>query len=123
MFCIVSVFTVWALFYFMEFAWPRSVFIGLWFSSIGVCAGVGTTIAWVNTDVVPRLRSFSALLWVAIGLGVAWLAYYYKVVIDPNPAAFTSQEITATAIMWAMLVPNVAAVAIGLYRQIRAGWI
>ena len=120
--CITSVLIVWTLFFLMEYMWPRDVFAFLWFSGIGLSAGVGTVLAWLGSDVVTRLRSFSTVSWLAIGLAAAWAAYYFETVIDPNPAPFTSREITATAILWATLGPNVIASGVSVYRQLRSGW-
>lgn len=119
--CITAVFVVWALYYFMDFLWPREVFVGLWFSMIGVGGGVGATIGWLSTDVVPRARSLPTLGWLAVGTASAWAAFYYKSVIDPNPAAFSSTEVSLTAIMWAILVPNILASGVGLVRQVMKG--
>ena len=59
-----------------------------------------------------------------LGLIGAWAAYYYKTVVDPNPAVFSSREISSTAILWTDdCTPNVVASVIGAYRQIRTGWI
>ena len=55
-----------------------------------------------------------------LGVAAAWAAYLYKTVIDPY-ATYESNEVSATAILWAVLVPSVVATAIGLYRHIRVG--
>ena len=121
--CVGAVVTVWVLFHFMDYMWPNELFIGLWFSGIGLCAGLGTVIAWLDSEVVGKLRSLSSLPWLVLGLAAAWAAYYFETVVDPNPGLFTSREITQSAILWAALVPNVIASGLGLFRQIRSGWL
>ena len=70
-----------------------------------------------------RMKTLRTGAWVLLGLIGAWAAYYYKTVVDPNPAVFSSREISSAAILWAVIVPNVVASVVGAYRQIRTGWI
>ena len=114
-------FATWALYYFMDYLWPREVFVVLWFSIIGVGGGAGTAIAWYSSESSTMGKTAQVAGWVVLGVIGAWLAYYYKVVVDPNPASFTSREISSTAVVWATIGPNVVASAVGLYRHIRTG--
>lgn len=118
-----AILITWAMYYFMDYLWPRWVFVTLWFSLPGVGAGIGSTIAWWDSEEARRMKVLRTGAWVLLGLVGAWAAYYYKTVVDPNPAVFSSREISSTAILWAMIVPNVVASVIGAYRQIRTGWI
>ena len=120
---IMSIFIIWALFYFMDYLWPREVFVVLWFSMTGVGAGLGTAIAWFGSDNSTRVKVAQAGVWVAAGLLGAWAAYYYKTYIDPNPATFTSREISEAAVVTATVLPNIVASAIGLVRHLRTGYI
>ena len=113
----------WAMYYFMDYLWPRWVFVTLWFSLPGVGSGIGATIAWWDSDEAKRMKALRAGAWVLLGLVGAWAAYYYKTVVDPNPAVFSSREISSVAILWAVIAPNVVSSAIGAYRQMRTGWI
>lgn len=115
--------SVWVLFRLMDFLWPRWVFVFLWFGSIGAVAGIGALIAWLDADSGVRLRSYWTVGAVALGLAAAWGAYIFETVIDPSTASFDSREISQTAVIWAILLPNVAASVIGLVRQIRSGWL
>ena len=118
-----AILTTWALYYFMDYLWPRWVFVTLWFSLPGVGAGIGATIAWWDSEESRPMRILRASAWVLVGLVGAWAAYYYKTVVDPNLAVFSSRGISSMAIVWAVIAPNVAASVIGAYRQIRTGWI
>ncbi len=81
---------------------------------------MGTALGWLGSDLAPKLRSLHSLGWVVLGVGAAWAAYGYKTVIDPY-VTYESNEVTATALLWAVLFPNIVASGIGLYRQIRIG--
>ncbi len=116
--CVTSVFITWAAYYLTDYSWPRDVYVVTWFTMMGVAAGAGTATAWLGSDVGGKARSLG---WVALGVIAAWAAYYYKTAIDPNPAPFSSREVSSTAILWALLAPNLAASAIALFRQIRMG--
>lgn len=118
-----AILMTWALYYFMDYLWPRWVFVALWFSLPGAAAGLGAAIAWWDSEEGWRRKALRIGAWVALGLVGAWAAYYYQAVIDPNPAVFSSREISSSAILWAVIAPNVAASAVGAYRQIRTGWI
>ena len=118
-----AIMTTWAMYYFMDYLWPRWVFIMLWFSLPGVAAGLGAAAMWWDSEEDRRMKALRIGAWVALGLVGAWAAYYYKTAVEPNPAAFSSREISGTAIVWAVIAPNVVASAIGAYRQIRTGWI
>ena len=118
-----AILTTWALYYFMDYLWPRWVFVALWFSLPGVGAGVGAMIAWWDSEEARLMKVLRTGAWGCLGLLGAWAAYYYKTVVDPNPAVFSSREITSVAIVWAVIAPNVVASLIGAYRQIRTGWI
>ena len=123
LFAVCAILFTWAMYYFMDYLWPRWAFVALWFSLPGVGAGVGAMIAWWDSEEAGRMKALRAGAWIALGLAGAWAAYYYKTLVDPNPAVFSSREISSTAILWAMIAPNAVASAIGAYRQIRAGWI
>ena len=118
-----AILTTWAMYYFMDYLWPQWVFILLWFSLPGVTAGLGAAIAWWDTEDGRAMKALKVGSWMLLGLIGAWAAYLYETVIDPNPALFTSREISSTAILWAVIAPNVVASAIGAVRQIRTGWI
>ena len=118
-----AILITWAMYYFMDYLWPRWVFVTLWFSLPGVGAGIGATIAWWDSEEARQMKALRTGAWIVLGLVGAWAAYYYKTVVDPNPAVFSSREISSTAILWTMIVPNVVASVIGAYRQIRTGWI
>ena len=102
------------------YMWAADVYVVLLFCGIGAAAGVGTTLGWLGSDIAPKLRSPHTLGWLLLGLAAAWAAYYYKTIIDPY-VTYESNEVTATAILWAVLAPNVVAACVGLYRQIRLG--
>lgn len=102
------------------YLWAADVYAVLLFCGIGTAAGVGTALGWLGSDLAPKLRSPHVLGWMALGIAASWAAYGYKTVIDPY-VTYESNEVTATAILWAVLAPNVLATAIGLYRQIRSG--
>ena len=102
------------------YMWAADVYVVLLFCGIGAAAGVGTALGWLGSDIAPKLRSPHTLGWLLLGLAAAWAAYYYKTIIDPY-VTYESNEVTATAIMWAVLAPNVVAACVGLYRQIRLG--
>ena len=102
------------------YLWAADVYAVLLFCGIGVSAGVGTALGWLGSDLAPRLRSPHVLGWEVLGVAAAWAAYGYKTVIDPY-VTYESNEVTATAILWAVLLPNIVATGIGLYRQIRVG--
>ena len=102
------------------YLWAADVYAVLLFSGIGASSGVGTALGWLGSDLAPKLRSLHSLGWVVLGIGAAWAAYGYKTVIDPY-VTYESNEVTATAILWAVLFPNIVASGIGLYRQIRIG--
>ena len=76
-----------AVYYFMDYLWPRWVFVALWFSLPGIASGLGTTIAWWDSMEPRRMKALRAVAWALLGLAGAWAAYYYKTVIDPNPAS------------------------------------
>ena len=118
-----AIMTTWALYYFMDYLWPQWVFVTLWFSFPGIAAGMGATIAWWDSEEQRRMKVLRTSAWALLGLAGAWAAYYYKTVIDPNPAIFTSREISSTAILWAVIAPNLVSSCIGAVRQIRTGWI
>ena len=118
-----AILTTWAMYYFMDYLWPRWVFVTLWFSLPGAGAGVGAAIAWWDSEESRRMKALRIGAWVALGLVGAWAAYYYQTAVDPNPAVFSSREISSAAILWAVIAPNVVASVIGAYRQIRTGWI
>ncbi len=118
-----AILATWAMYYFMDYLWPRWVFITLWFSLPGVAAGLGAAFAWWDSEESKAMKALKVSSWVLLGLIGAWTAYYYETVIDPNPALFTSREISSSAILWAVIAPNVIASSIGAYRQIRTGWI
>ena len=120
---ICAIMLTWAMYYFMDYLWPRWVFIALWFSLPGVGAGLGAAIAWWESDEARLMRALRMGAGVLLGLAGAWAAYYYKTVIDPNPAVFSSREISETAILWSVIAPNLIASGIGAFRQIRTGWI
>ena len=104
------------------YMWAGDVYVVALFSGIGAAAGTGTALGWIGSDLAPKLRSFHALGWLLLGVATAWAAYGYKTVIDPY-ATYENNVVSQTAILWAMLVPNAAAAAVGLYRQWRAGHI
>ena len=118
-----AILVTWALYYFMDYLWPRWVFVALWFSLPGAAAGLGAAIAWWDSEEARWMKALRICAWAALGLAGAWAAYYYKTAVDPNPAVFSSREISETAILWSVIAPNVVASAIGAYRQIRTGWI
>ncbi len=118
-----AIMVTWAMYYFMDYLWPRWMFIMLWFSLPGVCAGLGAAIVWWDSEEARWMKALRAGAWALLGLAGAWAAYYYKTVIDPNPALFTSREISEAAILWAVIAPNLVASSIGAFRQIRSGWI
>ena len=45
-----AILVTWAMYYFMDYLWPRWVFVTLWFSLPGVGAGIGATIAWWDSE-------------------------------------------------------------------------
>ena len=102
------------------YLWAADVYAVLLFCGIGTSAGVGTALGWLGSDIAPRMRSPHVLGWEILGVAAAWAAYGYKTVIDPY-VTYESNEVTATAILWAVLLPNIVATCIGLYRQIRVG--
>ena len=102
------------------YIWAGDVYVIMLFSGIGTAAGTGTALGWLGSDIAPKLRSLHALGWQTLGVAAAWAAYAYKTVIDPY-ASYQNNEVSATAILWAVLVPNVIATAISLYRHIRVG--
>ena len=118
-----AILTTWTMYHFMDYLWPRWVFVTLWFSLPGVATGLGAAIAWWDSEEATWMKALRVGAWVLLGLVGAWSAYYYKTVIDPNPAVFTSREISSTAILWAVIAPNLVSSAIGAFRQIRTGWI
>ena len=96
------------------------VYVFTLFTGIGAGAGIGAALGWLGSDISPRLRSFHMLGWILLGVAVSWAAYVYKTEIDPY-ASFESNEVSQLAMLWAIVVPNVIASAIGLYRHIRLG--
>ncbi len=102
------------------YLWASDVYVVMLFCGIGTGAGVGTALGWLGSDIAPRLRSPQVLGWELLGVAAAWAAYGYKTVIDPY-VTYESNDVTATAVLWALLAPNILATAIGLYRQIRIG--
>lgn len=120
---ICAIMLTWALYYFMDYLWPRWVFVTLWYSFPGMAAGMGAAVAWWDSDEARWMKALRTGAWVVLGLVGAWAAYYYKTMIDPNPAAFSSREISSAAILWSVIVPNVIASGIGAFRQMRTGWI
>ena len=120
---ICTIMLTWALYYFMDYLWPRWVFVTLWFSLPGIAAGMGATIAWWDSEEPKPMKALRAAAWMTLGLIGAWAAYYYKTEVDPNTAVFSSREISSTAILWAVIVPNVVSSGIGAFRQIRTGQI
>ena len=104
------------------YMWAGDVYVIALFSGIGAAAGTGTALGWIGTDIAPRLRSFHTLGWLLLGAATAWAAYGYKTIIDPY-ITYEQNVVAQTAIVWAVLVPNIAASALALYRQWRAGWI
>ena len=102
------------------YLWASDVYVVLLFCGIGTAAGVGTALGWLGSDIAPKMRSPHVLGWGLLGVAAAWAAYGYKTVIDPY-VTYESNEVTATAVLWAVLAPNIVACAIGLYRQIRVG--
>ena len=116
-----SLFISWALYYFTDYLAPPWAFIVLWFAAMGLSAGAGTAMAWLGSGVSERLRSPTTIIWLALGLAGAWAAFYYKTQIDPNPAPFSSREVSSTAILWAVVAPNIAAAAWGTLRHVRTG--
>ena len=104
------------------YIWARDVYKITLFSGIGAAVGIGTVMGWFGSDLAPEARSLRALGWLLLGVAAAWAAYGYKTVIDPY-ATYEYAAVAQTAILWAVLVPNIAASALGLYRYWRAGWI
>lgn len=104
------------------YTWAADVYVVQLFCGIGAAAGVGTALGWFGSDIAPKLRSLHTVGWVILGVAAAWAAYGYKTVIDPY-VTYESNEVTSTAILWAVLAPNIVATCIGLYRQIRIGHI
>ena len=102
------------------YIWAGDVYRVLLFCGIGAAAGVGTALGWLGSDIAPKLRSPHTLGWLLLGLAAAWVAYFYKTIIDPY-VTYESNEVTATAVLWAVLAPNVVSTCVGLYRQIRLG--
>ena len=102
------------------YLWATDVYAVLLFCGTGASAGVGIALGWLGSDIAPKLRSPHTLGWLVLGMAASWAAYGYKTVIDPY-VTYESNEVTATAILWAVLVPNIVASCIGLYRHIRFG--
>ena len=102
------------------YLWAADVYVVLLFCGMGTASGAGTALGWLGSDIAPKLRSPHVFGWVVLGVAASWAAYGYKTVIDPY-VTYESNEVTATAILWAVLAPNIAATAIGLYRQMRTG--
>ena len=116
-----SLFISWALYYFTDYLAPQWAFVVLWFAAMGLSAGAGTATAWLGSGVSERLCSPTTVIWLALGLAGSWAAFYYKTQIDPNPAPFSSREVSSTAILWAVVAPNIAAAAWGAVRHVRTG--
>ena len=102
------------------YLWAADVYVVMLFCGIGTASGVGTALGWLGSDIAPKLRSPHVLGWELVGVAAAWAAYGYKTVIDPY-ITYESNEVTATAVLWAVLAPNIVATCIGLYRQMRTG--
>ena len=102
------------------YTWVGDMYVVLLFSGIGTAAGTGTALGWLGSDIMPKLRSPHALGWQLLGLAAAWAAYGYKTIIDPY-VTYESNVVSAAAILWAVLVPNIIAACVGAYRQMRFG--
>ena len=103
------------------YLWAADVYAVMLFCGIGTAAGAGTALGWLGSDIAPKLRSLHTLGWEVLGVAAAWAAYGYKTVIDPY-VTYESNEVTATAILWAVLAPNIVAACIGIYRHFRLGY-
>ena len=120
---VMGVIAIWILFYYTDAGWSRWLFVLLWYSSIGVGAGLGSYFAWVDPD-SSRPKRLVTLSWmVAMGLAGAWAGYYYKAVLNDDPAPFTGRAVTATAEVWAIVTANAVATSLGVFRQLRSGWL
>ena len=103
------------------YLWAGDVYVIALFSGIGAAAGAGTVLGWIGSDIAPQLRSPYALGWLLLGAAAAWAAYGYKTIIDPY-ATYEHNVVSQTAVLWAVLAPNIAASVIGIYKQWRTGW-
>ena len=102
------------------YMWAGDVYVVMLFSGIGTAAGTGVALGWLGSDIAPKLSSPRALAWQFLGLAASWAAYAYKTRIDPY-ASYENNEVTATAVLWAVLAPGIVATAIGVYRYVRDG--
>ena len=85
--------------------------------------GPGSFFAWLSLDVQSRHRTtVTAVLLLLGGLAGAWGGYYFEAIAPEDPDPFGGRAVSSAALLWAILVPNLGATALGVLRGIRAGW-
>ncbi|MCH7553412.1 MAG: hypothetical protein IIC82_05405 [Chloroflexi bacterium] len=114
---------VWVAFRFSGYAWPQWIFTVAWFSAAGIGGGIGSILAWMSLEIETRRQVIgSAILFLVAGLVGAWGGFYIEAILPGKPNPWGSRVISATAIMWATIVPNIVATIYGVVKQKRSGW-
>jgi hypothetical protein len=68
----------------IEYPWDRSVHLNIYLVSIGLGAGIGAYLAWMNRDVRRMLIICSVLLVLTGGIAGTYLGYVYGQSVDPT---------------------------------------
>ncbi len=112
-------------FRFSDYAWPQWLFTVAWFSAAGLGGGIGSILAWMSLEIETRRQIVgSVVLLLVAGLAGAWGGFYVEAVLPekPDPWSGSGRVISAAAVLWATVVPNVVATIRGVVKQMRAGW-
>jgi hypothetical protein len=67
-----------------EYPWPMSVHLNIYLVSVGLGAGIGAYIAWMNLDLRRALIVGSVLLVLTGGIAGSYLGYDYGQSVDPT---------------------------------------
>lgn len=120
---VTGVLATWVLYNFMDYLWPRNVFLVIWYSSAGVGAAVGTLIVWYEPESSRMYRIATVAGLMALGLLGSWGGYIYKTQISVETAVFTSRAISQAAMVGAAFTTSIVAAGVGIVRQMRTGWV
>ena len=117
-----GILATWVLYYYMDFLWPRGVFLVIWYSSAGVGAALGSMIVWYEPESPRSSRIATVVGLLVIGLLGSWGGYFYKTQINVETALFTSKAISQAALVGASFTTSLVAAAFAVVRQMRTGW-
>ena len=101
------------------YSWDPGIHANIYFVAIGLGAGMGAYIGWMNLNLRWHLIVFSALLVLLGGIAGVYIGSTYGQNIDPT---YLGQRATVVnAIHWTAAISAIAvSTAIGLFHEIRS---